>query len=100
MAFPADIIVSGFAATVAGSPWTSVNAGGAALCCWCRWDARQSREIPGTVVAPGHLPQHMGWVPGRTVRTSLLPPDPVCDFPFNRDPHSEALSQAFVQTLG
>lgn len=60
MAFQADIIMSGFATTVVGSSWMRVSAGGLAL--FCRWDG-QSRGIPGTAFAPGHLP-YGGGCPG------------------------------------
>lgn len=97
MAFQADIIMSGFATTMVGSPWTRVNVG----------EQHFSAGAVGMPRAgdPWHCccprtPSLWGWVLRRTVQTSLLPPDPVCDFPFNRLPHSETLLQAFAQTLG
>lgn len=96
-AFQADVAMSGFATTVFESPWTSVNVGeqhfsvgmpraGGSLALWLPQDT---------------FPVGLGAQEDRMYgHTSLLPPDPVCDFPFNSLPHPETLVQAFAQTVG
>lgn len=71
-AFQADIILSGLATAMAGSPRTRANAGEAARFYWYRWEAH-SRGIPGTAVAPGHLPYGAGCPGGPPIRPFSLP---------------------------